>query len=232
MEPPQTLADLRRTPPLTAGAKPLIHSKGVAPLSSGFRGRRALDRGASVWFQGPDFGFENAALYQDLAILLRRAISDGTFPPGSHLPSEHELAREYGLARSTVRRALGILADDGVIAAQQGARRTVLAQPRLHSFSRLRSFSRWARSIGEVPDGRVELLERRAATETQGRPLEWSEDRYIGDGVAFTVRNSLALSPLTRDRAVSCASPASPASSTSLPPPNCGSSRSSTSPTR
>ena len=246
---------------------------------------------------------ENAALYQDLAVRLRRAISDGTYPPGAQLPSEHELAREHGLARSTVRRALGILAQDGVIASQQGARRTVLAQPRVHSFSRLRSFSRWAQSIGELPGGRVELLERRAATETQarelalaagdplvylvrvrlltgvpvmiertayaervglrlsfldleresiserleeqgivfahaehtidavnataedarlleiepgrailrerrrttdpqGRPLEWSEDRYIGDGVAFTVRNSLARAPLTRDRAV------------------------------
>lgn len=247
---------------------------------------------------------ESAARYQDLAVRLRQAISDGTYPPGSHLPSEHELAQEHGLARSTVRRALGILAEDGVIASHQGSRRTVLAQPRVQSFSSLRSFSRWARSIGEVPGGRVELLERRAATETQarelglapgdplvylvrvrllsgvpvmiertayvervgmrlsfvdleqesisdrleehgivfahaehtidavnataedarlleiepgrailrerrratdpqGRPLEWSEDRYVGDGVAFTVRNSLALAPLTRDRAAS-----------------------------
>ena len=247
---------------------------------------------------------ENSALYRELAMRLRRAISDGTYPPGSRLPSEHELAQSFGMARSTVRRALTILGEDGLIASHQGARRTVLAEPRLQSFGELRSFSRWARSIGEVPTGRVELLERRSAsavqarelglapgdplvylvrvrmltdvpvmiertayveraglrlsfidlehesisdrleehgivfahaehtidavnasaddarllaiepgrailrerrraTDPQGRPLEWSEDRYVGDGVAFTIRNSLAMSPLTRDRAVS-----------------------------
>ena len=58
-----------------------------------------------------------------------------------------------------------------------------------------------ARLLGIEP-GRAILRERRRTTDPQGRPLEWSEDRYVGDGVAFTVRNSLALAPLTRDRAV------------------------------
>jgi GntR family transcriptional regulator len=246
---------------------------------------------------------EKAALYQDVALRLRQAISDGTYPPGSRLPSEHELAQRFGVARSTIRHALTVLGEDGLIASHQGARRTVLAEPRLQNFGELRSFSRWAKSIGAEPTGRVDLLERRAATEVQarelglapgdplvyivrvrlldgvpvmiertayveragllltfvdlehesvnerleergivfahaehtidavnassddarlleiepgiallrerrrtsdpqGRPLEWSEDRYVGDSVAFTIRNSVALSPLVRDRAV------------------------------
>jgi len=246
---------------------------------------------------------EKASLYQDVALQLRRAISDGTYPPGSRLPSENELAQRFGMARSTIRHALTVLSEDGLIASHQGARRTVLAEPRLQNFGELRSFSRWARSIGAEPTGRVDLLERRAATEVQarelglspgdplvyivrvrlldgvpvmiertayveraglplsfvdleresiserleehgivfahaehtidavnaspddarlleiepglallrerrratdpqGRPLEWSEDRYVGDSVAFTIRNSIALSPLVRDRAV------------------------------
>lgn len=246
---------------------------------------------------------EKAALYQDVALQLRQAISGGTYPPGSRLPSENELAEQFGVARSTIRHALTVLGEDGLIASHQGARRTVLAEPRLQNFGELRSFSRWARSIGAEPTGRVDLHERRAATEIQarelglepgdplvyivrvrlldgvpvmiertayveraglllslvdlehesiserleqhgivfahaahtidavnaspddarlleiepgiallrerrratdpqGRPLEWSEDRYLGDSVAFTIRNSIALSPLVRDRAV------------------------------
>jgi GntR family transcriptional regulator len=54
----------------------------------------------------------------------------------------------------------------------------------------------------EIEPGLALLRERRRATDPHGRPLEWSEDRYVGDAVAFTIRNSIALSPLVRDRAV------------------------------
>ena len=36
------------------------------------------------------------------------------------------------------------------------------------------------------------------ATDPTGVPLEWSEDRYLGSAVAFTVHNSVAVSALSR----------------------------------
>jgi len=46
---------------------------------------------------------------------------------------------------------------------------------------------------------RVPLLrERRRTTDPAGTPIEWSEDRYLGSEVAFTVHNSVAVSALTR----------------------------------
>jgi GntR family transcriptional regulator len=46
---------------------------------------------------------------------------------------------------------------------------------------------------------RVPLLrERRRTTDPAGVPIEWSEDRYLGREVAFTVHNSVAVSALTR----------------------------------
>ena len=54
-----------------------------------------------------------------------------------------------------------------------------------------------ARLLGTRP--RVPLLrERRRTTDPAGVPIEWSEDRYLGSEVAFTVRNSVAASALTR----------------------------------
>jgi GntR family transcriptional regulator len=240
-----------------------------------------------------------ASLYRKVADDLRAAISAGTHPPGTRLPSESDLAERYSVSRGTVRQAFAALRADGVIASRRGARRIVLGGPQLQSFGELVSFSRWARVLGEVPSGRVVtmarreakpsesgqlrlapgaviyhmtrvrllsgrpvmiertafptrvgamvagidanresiyerleelgvvfadaehiidsvpasaddarllecrprvplLRERRRTTDPSGVPVEWSEDRYLGSAVAFTVHNSVAASALSR----------------------------------
>lgn len=51
---------------------------------------------------------------------LIEGILDGTFPPGSVLPAERELASKLGITRPTLREALQRLARDGWITIQQG----------------------------------------------------------------------------------------------------------------
>jgi GntR family transcriptional regulator len=239
------------------------------------------------------------SLYRKVADDLRAAIAAGTYPPGTRLPSESDLAERYSVSRGTVRQAFGALRADGVIASRRGARRIVLGGPRLQSFGELLSFSRWAKAMGERPSGRVVdltrrearpseaeqlglppgaviyhltrvrmlsgrpvmiertafpervgalvagidanresiyerlqelgvmfadaehvidavpastddarllgcrpraplLRERRRTTDPAGVPLEWSQDRYLGSAVAFTVHNSVAVSALSR----------------------------------
>jgi len=49
---------------------------------------------------------------------------------------------------------------------------------------------------------RVPLLrERRLTTDQTGVPVEWSDDRYLGSAVAFSVHNSTAVNALSRTRA-------------------------------
>lgn len=48
---------------------------------------------------------------QSLADLLGARINERLYPPGTWLPSEREIAEEHRVDRSTVRRALGILAE-------------------------------------------------------------------------------------------------------------------------
>jgi GntR family transcriptional regulator len=52
-------------------------------------------------------------------ILLER-VRDGTYPPGSRIPSESELSDELGVSRATVRTALAKLAANGLILRKQG----------------------------------------------------------------------------------------------------------------
>src|SRR6266496_1682621 len=62
---------------------------------------------------------------------IQRRIERGEYPPGSLLPSEHQLADEFGIARPTVVRALRVLRQDGWIETQQGKGSFVRGRPAL-----------------------------------------------------------------------------------------------------
>jgi DNA-binding FadR family transcriptional regulator len=51
--------------------------------------------------------------YIRLARLLRRGIEDGTYPPGSLLPSSARLAETHTVSTATARHALGVLVRSG-----------------------------------------------------------------------------------------------------------------------
>ena len=51
---------------------------------------------------------------------LRRSIESGELAPGAQLPSERQLAATYGSARNTAREAIRLLADSGLVIAEQG----------------------------------------------------------------------------------------------------------------
>jgi GntR family transcriptional regulator len=62
---------------------------------------------------------------------LRRRIESGEYPPGTLLPSEHQLSDEFRIARPTVVRALRVLRQDGWIETQQGKGSFVRGRPAL-----------------------------------------------------------------------------------------------------
>jgi GntR family transcriptional regulator len=51
---------------------------------------------------------------------LRRRIDAGELAPGAQLPSERELARQYGTARNTAREAIRLLSDAGLVTVEHG----------------------------------------------------------------------------------------------------------------
>ncbi len=65
------------------------------------------------------------AQYERLAGMLRDRIATGTYARGDKLPSEMELMDESGLSRSTVRHALKVLVDEGLVRTERTAGRFV-----------------------------------------------------------------------------------------------------------
>lgn len=59
-------------------------------------------------------------LYLQVASTLRRRIETGVWAPGGRIPTLDELAAEFSMARVTVRQALALLEDEGLIRRQQG----------------------------------------------------------------------------------------------------------------
>ncbi len=65
---------------------------------------------------------ENKSLSPNIEISnsLRRKILEGYYAPGDHLPTEFELAEQFGTSRGTVRKALKLLSSEKIISSQQG----------------------------------------------------------------------------------------------------------------
>jgi DNA-binding GntR family transcriptional regulator len=60
-------------------------------------------------------------LYLEVIDVLMRDIQEGRYPPGAKLPSEEQLAREMGISRVSLREALRVLAEDGVLFRRHGS---------------------------------------------------------------------------------------------------------------
>lgn len=120
--------------------------------------------------------------YAQLVRILLGRIAAGEFRPGDRLPSEAQLCECYGVSPMTVRRVINILADRGVVIAEQG-RGTFVKPLELSTatfdLDRLQQLFREGQST-------VKLLEARitSATERTARKLAIN----VGDRTVFIRR--------------------------------------------
>jgi GntR family transcriptional regulator len=94
-------------------------------------------------------------LYRQLADKLREKIRTGEYAPGSEMPSEHDLIAEHGASRTTIRLALGVIRNEGLIAGGKGRRPIVRDHPPLrhvitHSDTRVRRQENAAQGKGDT----------------------------------------------------------------------------------
>lgn len=68
----------------------------------------------------PAFVTDAVPLYYQLGSVLREKIQSGHFAAGDRIPTEAELAAEYGVSRITVRQALSALEEEGLIRREAG----------------------------------------------------------------------------------------------------------------
>ena len=126
--------------------------------------------------------------YLQIADALREQMRDGTYPPGSQLPSERDLAQQWGVASKTVRAALDQLRAEGLVISRQGVGVFVREQavPRRLSTDISTSLG-WYTTLarqGLVPSGRTVVSQVAAPPEA----VEWLG---IEPGTVVTLRDRL-----------------------------------------
>lgn len=70
---------------------------------------------------GDETGIPEGGKARRVYLLLRGALSDGTFRPGDLLPGEDRLAARFAVSRVTIRRALKALAAEGLVTRRAGS---------------------------------------------------------------------------------------------------------------
>jgi GntR family transcriptional regulator len=123
-------------------------------------------------------------LYLQIKSLLERSLESGEWGPAEAIPSEHDLARRFGVSQGTVRKAIQALAADNLVVRRQG-KGTFVATHTEEKSSSFR-FLRIRRNDGvdEYPGSRLLDVRRAKASAEVARRL----DLKAGDGVILLRR--------------------------------------------
>ncbi len=116
-------------------------------------------------------------LYYQLAQTMEHAIHSGQLSSGTHLENELELARQLGVSRPTVRRAIGYLAGRGMLIRRRGIG-TLVVPVRIRRPVRLTSLFDDLVEAGQSPRTQVLKFESRPA------PPDVADGLHLAEGTS------------------------------------------------
>ncbi|MGH3859119.1 GntR family transcriptional regulator [Actinokineospora sp.] len=115
--------------------------------------------------------------YHAIAADLAAKIRSGAYRPGQALPSQRDLSAAYGVTMMTLRQALRVVEDDGLVSQQPG-RGTFVTEPRAaYQLDSLRGLAEDLREQGHT----VRTEARAPAELGAGRALRIERVRLLGD---------------------------------------------------
>lgn len=115
---------------------------------------------------------EGMALWRQIALRLEKDIVDGRCQPGLRLPTEQQLAVEFGVNRHTVRRAVASLEAAGLVRIEQG--RGTFVQESVVDY-RVKQRTRFSENIlnaRQEPSGQILAIREEAAEGAVAKALE------------------------------------------------------------
>lgn len=98
---------------------------------------------------------ERTIRYREIAEILRGRVTSGEYVAGRLLPSESELSEQFSASRVTVRRALELLRDEGLVSARQGFGWFVASEPVRQTLGRLATIEAQMADSGMNPQRRI-----------------------------------------------------------------------------
>lgn len=98
-------------------------------------------------------------LYNQIRDYLLARIVDGSYPPNSQIPSEHDLGEQFSVSRITVRQALNQLQQEGLIYKVHGKGSFVSRPKAFQNVSRLQGFAEAMSGMGHEIFNQVKFFD-------------------------------------------------------------------------
>lgn len=111
---------------------------------------------------GTDLSRSPVARYIQLATLFRNRIASGEWPVGGRIPNVDQLAAEFTVARGTMREALGLLEQEGLLERLRAKGTFVRSAPDAHAHKLAID---WQSLISAHEGAKIEVLEQRVTTD-------------------------------------------------------------------
>lgn len=134
-------------------------------------------------------------IWKSIHASVLRDIAEQRYLPGDKLPTEAALARRFGVNRHTVRRALGVLADEGIVHARRGAGVFVTHKPTEYPIGKRVRFHQNLRAAGRLPAKKVLIMETRAAGADEAEALDLApqDQVHVYEGLSLSDDQPVAL---------------------------------------
>lgn len=94
-------------------------------------------------------------LYYQLKTILEDQIDSEEYPPGTKIPSENQLCKQYSISRTTVRQAINELVNNGKLVRTQGRGTFVAELKIIKPTYKLSGFTQDMKDLGRKPRSRV-----------------------------------------------------------------------------
>jgi GntR family transcriptional regulator len=101
---------------------------------------------------------KNISLYLQVKDILVKRIQEKVWAPNTLIPTEQELMEEFNVSRTTLRQAISILVQDGLLEKRQG-KGTIVKSQLLTGNGRLKGFAEEATDKGLTPNSKLLRVE-------------------------------------------------------------------------
>lgn len=118
-------------------------------------------------------------IYRSVYLSLKQAIKDGDYPPGSLLPTEPELEERYHVSRTTIRKVISLLSNEGLVKAQQGLGTTVLNFSTTQKLNKITSITETLKKSGHEVTTKDMFIEKIDCPESILKKLQLQKGDFV-----------------------------------------------------
>jgi GntR family histidine utilization transcriptional repressor len=131
--------------------------------------------------------------FQQIKEYLLAAIHAGHWKEGDAIPSEQALAKQFGVSRMTVNRAVRELTDEQILSRVQGSGTYVAQQKYQATLVAIKSIAEEVRARGHVHRSELHLLERSKASDTLAKQFDVKPGHALFHSIIVHFENDIPI---------------------------------------